>query len=83
MLKELNEIMKEEVGQDGYVKIDEITIHPQQQQDDIFIVEGHFGEASNGKIIWEEYFKLQYKSRASFEFIKGMFYKALQDELER
>ena len=81
MLKELNEIMKEEVGKDGYVRIDEITIHP-KQPDDIFIVEGHCGEASNGKIFWEEYFKLQYKSKASFEFIKGMFYKALQDILE-
>ena len=82
MLKELNEIMKEEVGKDGYVRIDTITINPKQTDDDIFIVEGHCGEASNGKVFWEEYFKLQYKSRASFEFIKGMFYKALQDILE-
>ena len=33
MLKELNEIMKEEVGKDGYVRIDEITINPKQTDD--------------------------------------------------
>lgn len=75
--KAFNKMVKEEIGPDGYVAINKIVIFP--KPDGLIDVEGTFGElGSNGKVNWNEPFKLEYADGKSLEFLKGMFYKELE-----
>lgn len=72
------QIIEEEVGADGYVKITNIITHPEQV---IITIKGVFGEKVYGEIEWEEDFKLHCDINKSFDFIQGMFYRVVQDVL--
>lgn len=72
------QIIEEEVGADGYVKITNIIKRP---EDVIITIKGVFGEKIDGVIFWEEDFKLRCDINKSFDFIQGMFYKVVQDVL--
>lgn len=72
------QIIEEEVGADGYVKITNIIKRP---EDVIITIKGVFGENVDGEIDWEEDFKLHCDINKSFDFIQGMFYRVVQDVL--
>lgn len=72
------QIIEEEIGADGYVKITNIIARPEQV---IITIKGVFGEKVYGNIEWEEDFKLHCDINKSFDFIQGMFYKVVQDVL--
>ena len=72
------QIIEEEVGADGYVKITNIIKRP---EDVIITIKGVFGEKIDGVIFWEEDFKLHCDINKSFDFIQGMFYRVVQDVL--
>lgn len=72
------QIIEEEMGADGYVKITDIITHPEQIT---ITIKGVVGEKVYGEIDWEEDFKLHCDINKSFDFIQGMFYIVVQDIL--
>lgn len=72
------QIIEEEIGADGYVKITNIITRPEQIT---ITIKGVFGEKVDGEIDWEEDFKLHCDINKSFDFIQGMFYRVVQDVL--
>lgn len=72
------QIIEEEIGADGYIKITHIITRPEQIT---ITIKGVFGEKVDGEIDWEEDFKLHCDINKSFDFIQGMFYKVVQDVL--
>lgn len=78
--EDFRKIVHEEVGPDGYLKITRILFPDGNNTD--FVIEGYCGE-NDGEIVWEENFELHCeKSKATAEFLQGMFYHNLQDILE-
>lgn len=72
--KAFNKMIKEEVGPDGYVRIDKVEIYPDGK---LIKISGGFGEYNsqgNSDGDWEEKYVLEYTDGKSLEFIKGMFY---------
>lgn len=72
------QIIEEEMGADGYVKITDIITRPEQIT---ITIKGVVGEKVYGEIDWEEDFKLHCDINKSFDFIQGMFYIVVQDIL--
>ena len=77
--KAFNKMVKEEIDKDLYVKITSVNILP--EFDKLIILQGDFRSvSSDGKISYQDSFKLKYNSGKSLEFIKGMFYTVLSNE---
>lgn len=72
------QIIEEEMGADGYVKITDIITRPEQIT---ITIKGVLGEKVYGEIDWEEDFKLHCDINKSFDFIQGMFYIVVQNIL--
>lgn len=73
-------IMQEKLGPDGYVKLKGVTFP--HSGDPEFVITGCFGRDNGEEIEWEEAFSLHCEaSKASYEFLQGMFYKIVQERL--
>ena len=77
--EDFRKIVNEKVGPDGYLKITRILFPDGNNTD--FVIEGYCGEKDED-IVWEEDFELHCeKSKATSEFLQGMFYYKLQERL--
>ena len=75
--EDFRKIVNEKVGPDGYLKITRILFPDGNNTD--FVIEGYCGEKDED-IVWEEDFELHCeKSKATSEFLQGMFYYKLQE----
>lgn len=79
--KGLKKVVMEEIDADGFVNINKIIITPNAdgKSNEITIV-GNYGQyvADGSPINWSEPFELTYADGRSLEFIRGLFFGAIQ-----
>ena len=76
--KAFMQMVKEEIGADGYVNINKVEIYPDSKE---ICISGNYGIAAsdgNNDCSWSENYTLTYTDGRPLEFLKGMFYKELQ-----
>lgn len=75
--KVLDKMVKEEIGPDGYVRVDKVEICP---DGNLIKISGAWGECNSQEADgnWQYEYVLEYADGKSLEFIKGMFYRELE-----
>lgn len=76
----LNKVAKEVITSDGYATITSVEILP-HSDGTIIVVKGAYGEKDPDGETWSNQYELEYADGKSVEFVKGMFYQFLHNDL--
>lgn len=79
--KSLKKVVQMECGADGYVRLDAIEILLDADGNYITL-KGAYGRFADGKVIFQEEFKLFYPDGMSADNVAGMLYQKMGDQAD-